>query len=165
MGFSFRCEFDGTFYATPVFLGRRAAKTVPPFCTRGDLANRMNAFGLEIRRIREAPALPLLRFFLALALLAAALPSPAEEIPLALDAAVRSAVEKNLDLRVEKSFRAGARHELAILAEAFNVTNEDNARLIDDGFVGSAPGPNFGEVRVPLSGREIQLGVRWRMGG
>ena len=61
----------------------------------------MNAFGLEIRRIREAPALPLLRFFLALALLAAALPSPAEEIPLALDAAVRSAVEKNLDLRVE----------------------------------------------------------------
>lgn len=63
----------------------------------------MNAFGLSIRRIREAPTLPLLRLrsFLALALLAAALPSLAEEIPLALDAAVRSAVEKNLDLRVE----------------------------------------------------------------
>jgi len=61
----------------------------------------MNAFGLSIRRIREAPSLPLLRSFLALALLAAALPSPAEEISLALDAAVRSAIEKNLDLRVE----------------------------------------------------------------
>jgi outer membrane protein TolC len=61
----------------------------------------MNAFGLEIHRIREAPTLPILRLFLALALLAAALPSPAEEIPLALDAAVRSAIEKNLDLRVE----------------------------------------------------------------
>lgn len=61
----------------------------------------MNAFGLEKRRIREAPALTLVRPFLVLALLATALSSSAEEIPLALDAAVRSAIEKNLDLRVE----------------------------------------------------------------
>lgn len=48
--------------------------------------------------------MPILRSFLVLALLAAALtalPSLAEEIPLTLDEAVRSAVEKNLDLRVE----------------------------------------------------------------
>jgi outer membrane protein TolC len=61
----------------------------------------MNAIVWNIRRIREAPALTLLRSFLALALLATALPSFAEEIPLPLDAAVRSAIEKNLDLRVE----------------------------------------------------------------
>ena len=65
------------------------------------LANRMNAFGWKIPRFREAPALTFLRSFLALALLSAALPSFAEEIHLSLDAAVRSAVEKNLDLRVE----------------------------------------------------------------
>jgi outer membrane protein TolC len=61
----------------------------------------MNAFGMPIRRTLEALTLPLLRSFLALALLAAPLPSFAEEILLPLDAAVRSAVEKNLDLRVE----------------------------------------------------------------
>jgi outer membrane receptor for ferrienterochelin and colicin len=72
---------------------------------------------------------------------------------------------QNLDVRLEKRFRLGDRHELAVLAEAFNVTNEANARLIDNGFVGGAPVANFGGVRVPVSGREIQLGVRWRMGG
>jgi outer membrane protein TolC len=61
----------------------------------------MIASGMSIRRNQEAPTLPRLRLFLALALLAAALPVHAEEIPLALDAAIRSAIEKNPDLRVE----------------------------------------------------------------
>jgi len=39
--------------------------------------------------------------FLVVALLGGALPSLAEEVPISLDAAVRSAIEKNLDLRVE----------------------------------------------------------------
>jgi hypothetical protein len=73
---------------------------------------------------------------------------------------------QNLDVRVEKTFKLGSTgHELSILAEAFNVTNEANARLIDNDFVEESADVDFGEVRVPLPGREIQLGVRWRMGG
>jgi hypothetical protein len=71
---------------------------------------------------------------------------------------------QNLDVRVEKSFDLGSTgNQISILAEAFNLTNEENAKSIVNDFVNGAPGPNFGDVRVPLSGREIQLGVRWRM--
>ena len=50
--------------------------------------------------MQEEPTVFLFRSFLVLTL-AAALPSFAEEVPLALDSAVRSAIEKNLNLRVE----------------------------------------------------------------
>lgn len=71
---------------------------------------------------------------------------------------------QNLDVRVEKSFSLAGGHEVSILAEAFNVTNEDNARVINNAWIDGMPGPDFGKVRVPLPGREIQLGVRWRFG-
>jgi outer membrane receptor protein involved in Fe transport len=66
----------------------------------------------------------------------------------------------NLDLRLEKRFGVGRRGGVSFLVEGFNVTNARNPRLIDASYVGGQPGPNFGEVRVPLPGREIQLGLR-----
>jgi len=66
----------------------------------------------------------------------------------------------NLNLRVEKRLRFGKRTAVSILAEGFNVTNARNPRLIDTAYVSGQPGPNFGEVLVPLPGREIQLGLR-----
>ena len=46
--------------------------------------------------------------------------------------------------------------------EFFNLTNEANPRLINNGFVAGSPGPDFGTTRVPLPGREMQVGVRFR---
>jgi hypothetical protein len=66
----------------------------------------------------------------------------------------------NLDLRVEKRFSFGGRYTAAALIEFFNLTNARNPRLIDASWVNGAPGPNFGEVLVPLPGRETQLGFR-----
>jgi outer membrane receptor for ferrienterochelin and colicin len=66
----------------------------------------------------------------------------------------------NLDLRAEQRFRVGAGMEASVLVEGFNVLNEKNPRLIDASYVAGVPGPNFGNVLVPLSGRELQLGVR-----
>jgi hypothetical protein len=66
----------------------------------------------------------------------------------------------NLDLRLEKRFHVGKRGGISFLVEGFNVTNSRNPRLIDAAYVGGQPGPNFGEVRVPQPGREIQLGFR-----
>ena len=68
----------------------------------------------------------------------------------------------NLDLRVEKRLTAGANHRLGLLVEFFNLTNAANPRLIDNGFVGGVPAASFGTTRVPLPGREMQLGVRYR---
>jgi hypothetical protein len=44
--------------------------------------------------------------------------------------------------------------DASLLVEGFNITNAKNPRLID------APGPMFGNVLVPLPGRELQLGAR-----
>ncbi len=66
----------------------------------------------------------------------------------------------DLDLRLEKRFHFGARTAISALVEGFNVTNARNPRLIDAAYVAGKPGPNFGKVRVPLPGREIQLGLR-----
>jgi hypothetical protein len=66
----------------------------------------------------------------------------------------------NLNLRAEKSFRVGEGLDASFLVEGFNVTNAKNPRLIDAAYVRGAPGPTFGDVLVPLPGRELQLGVR-----
>ena len=67
----------------------------------------------------------------------------------------------NLDLRVEKSLSLGGSQRLAVLAEVFNATNAANPRFVDDGFVGGGPGADFGTTRIPLPGREVQLGLRY----
>jgi hypothetical protein len=66
----------------------------------------------------------------------------------------------NLDLRLEKSFRFGSSTDASLLLEGFNVTNAKNPRLIDPSYVAGGPSANFGETLVPLSGRELQLGLR-----
>ncbi len=68
----------------------------------------------------------------------------------------------NLDLRVEKAFTVGRTHQFGVLVEFFNLTNAANPRLLNNGFVGGVAGPSFGTTRVPLPGREMQLGVRYR---
>ncbi len=68
----------------------------------------------------------------------------------------------NLDLRAEKSFRVGSGMDASLLVEGFNVTNAKNPRLIDASYVSGAPGATFGDVLVPLPGRELQLGARLR---
>ena len=66
----------------------------------------------------------------------------------------------NLDLRAEKSFRVGQGLDASLLVEGFNVTNAKNPRLIDASYVSGAPSATFGNVLVPLPGRELQLGAR-----
>jgi hypothetical protein len=66
----------------------------------------------------------------------------------------------NLDLRVEKSFRVASLMDASLILEGFNVTNAKNPRLIDPSYVSGAPSATFGDVLVPLPGRELQLGVR-----
>ena len=66
----------------------------------------------------------------------------------------------NLDLRAEKSFRVGSGMDASLLVEGFNVTNAKNPRLIDASYVSGAPSATFGNVLVPLPGRELFV---WRM--
>ena len=66
----------------------------------------------------------------------------------------------NLDLRIEKVVSLGQGRTLGALVEFFNLTNASNPRLIDNAFVGGNPGPEFGTTRVPLPGRELQIGIR-----
>jgi hypothetical protein len=73
--------------------------------------------------------------------------------------AFRGPGTRNLDLRLEKGFRLG-KTSVAVLAEAFNLTNARNPSLIEASYVDGRPGPGFGTTRVPLPGREIQLGLR-----
>jgi len=73
----------------------------------------------------------------------------------------RGPATTNVDLRVEKRFTIG-RYTAAGLVEAFNITNAINPKLIDNFYQNGAPGPNFGAVKVPLSGREAQIGLRLR---
>jgi hypothetical protein len=67
---------------------------------------------------------------------------------------------RNVDLRLEKRFGFGGRHSASLLGEAFNLFNARNPRLVDNFYVSGSPGPTFGQTRVPLPGREVQLGVR-----
>jgi hypothetical protein len=66
----------------------------------------------------------------------------------------------NLDLRVEKPFTFG-RYTASALIEFFNLTNANNARAIDNFYVNGVPGATFGDVFVPLAGRESQIGFRF----
>ena len=68
----------------------------------------------------------------------------------------------NLDVRVEKGFTVGPGHRLGLLVEFFNLTNAANPRLINNGFVAGSPVQDFGTTRVPLPGREMQIGARFR---
>jgi len=71
----------------------------------------------------------------------------------------RGPATANLDMRVEKRFTIG-RYTAAGLIEFFNLTNASNPKLIDNFYRNGAPGPGFGTVRVPLPGRETQIGLR-----
>ena len=65
----------------------------------------------------------------------------------------------NVDMRLEKRFPLGGVTASA-LVEGFNLTNARNPALVNNSYVNGAPAPGFGTVRVPLPGREIQLGMR-----
>jgi hypothetical protein len=65
-----------------------------------------------------------------------------------------------LNLRLQKDFHVASSVAASLILEGFNVTNRKNPRLIDSSYVGGAPSATFGDVRVPLPGRELQLGVR-----
>jgi hypothetical protein len=73
----------------------------------------------------------------------------------------RGPASANLDLRIEKNFRFGERVSILPLVEFFNITNAANPELINNAWIAGAPGPDFGKVRVPLPGREIQFGLRF----
>ncbi len=66
----------------------------------------------------------------------------------------------NVDLRVEKPFSLGNGHEISLLVDAFNITNEDNVAGVNN-----VSGPDFGTPNSFLPGREIQVGVRYFLGG
>jgi outer membrane receptor for ferrienterochelin and colicin len=66
----------------------------------------------------------------------------------------------NTDVRLEKRFTFG-RYTASGLVEVFNLFNARNPRLIDNTFTGSTPTATFGTVRVPLPGRETQIGLRF----
>jgi len=68
----------------------------------------------------------------------------------------------NIDLRVEKRFKFAERYVASGLVEFFNLTNQANPKLINNSFISGAPGPQFGQVLVPLPGREVQFGLRFQ---
>jgi hypothetical protein len=66
----------------------------------------------------------------------------------------------NTDLRLEKRITFG-RYAASGLIEVFNLFNARNPRLIDNTFTGNVPTATFNTVRVPLPGRETQIGLRF----
>jgi Carboxypeptidase regulatory-like domain/TonB dependent receptor-like, beta-barrel len=74
----------------------------------------------------------------------------------------RGPASVNLDMRFEKMFRFAERYDVSVLAEFFNITNQANPKLINNFYLNGAPGPDFGHVLVPLSGREVQMGLRFQ---
>ncbi len=72
----------------------------------------------------------------------------------------RGPASANWDLRIEKAFHFADRFSLLPLVEFFNLTNQANPELVNNSWVSGAPVPDFGKVRVPLPGREIQFGLR-----
>jgi hypothetical protein len=73
----------------------------------------------------------------------------------------RGPASANLDVRIEKRFRFADRFTVSPLAELFNVTNQANPELINNAWINGGPGPDFGKVRVPLPGREVQFALRF----
>ena len=65
----------------------------------------------------------------------------------------------SIDLRLEKPIQIG-RHEVNLLIDAFNVTNEDNVSNVNP-----VSGPDFGTPNEFFPGREIQVGARFYLGG
>lgn len=76
----------------------------------------------------------------------------------------RGPASANIDMRVEKRFKFAEHYTVSGLAEFFNLTNQANPKLINNFFInkGAVPGPQFGKVLVPLSGREVQFGLRFQ---
>jgi hypothetical protein len=74
----------------------------------------------------------------------------------------RGPATENLDMRFEKRFVLEDRYTASGLVEFFNLANTRNPRLIDNFFANGVPGPTFGSTLVPLPGREIQFGCRFR---
>jgi len=74
----------------------------------------------------------------------------------------RGPASVNLDMRIEKVFLFSDRFSIAPLFEFFNITNQANPELINNAWINGAPGPDFGKVRIPLPGREVQFGLRFK---
>ena len=64
-------------------------------------------------------------------------------------------------MRIEKRFAIG-RYTASALLECFNLTNASTPGLIDNFYQNGVPGPTFGTVKIPLPGRETQVGFRLR---
>ena len=58
---------------------------------------------------------------------------------------------KSIDLRLEKAFRFGARQQVSVIAEAFNIFDHSNYKNFD-GFIPTPPAtnPNFGQPRETI---------------
>jgi outer membrane receptor protein involved in Fe transport len=70
---------------------------------------------------------------------------------------------QSIDLRLEKAVRFGARQQVSVIAEAFNVFSHSNYRNFD-GFIPTLPAtnPNFGKPRETIDpGRRLQFGLRY----
>ena len=74
----------------------------------------------------------------------------------------RGPASANIDFRIEKRFKFAERYVASGLVEFFNLTNQANPKLINNSFIKGAPGPQFGQVLVPLPGREVQFGLRFQ---
>ncbi len=66
----------------------------------------------------------------------------------------------SLDLRLEKPFNLPGGHEINVLVDVFNVTNEKNVANVNP-----VSGPSFGTPNEFFAGREVQLGLRFYLGG
>jgi TonB dependent receptor-like, beta-barrel len=66
----------------------------------------------------------------------------------------------NTDLRLEKRVAIG-HHAMSGLVECFNLFNARNPGLVENAYTATGPTAAFGSVRVPLPGRETQIGFRF----
>lgn len=66
----------------------------------------------------------------------------------------------SLNLRGEKAFAVAPGHELSVLVDVFNLTNRKNVAGVN-----AVSGDEFGVPNAFFSGREIQIGVRYFLGG
>jgi hypothetical protein len=71
----------------------------------------------------------------------------------------RTSSFRDFDLRLEKNVRLPRGQSLSLLVEAFNLTNRANVLSVN-----AVSGPDFGTPNTFLSGREVQLGARYRFG-
>ena len=69
-----------------------------------------------------------------------------------------------IDLRVAKAFSLKGRHDLEIVFEVFNFTNQDNFTFFDDEFSdGNVLNPDFLTPEDARNPRSFQLGFRYRV--